>query len=291
MGNSPSCPRLLGNGNYSSYDIKLGKAATISVTKDEGSFGPRWELVYDVDGMTSTLSISRTTNKKSGDDWLGIRVMDCSSVKTEKVRIRPHPWEDITVAVNKEKKTCLLYPRLYNSWPNEAEYGESLNGGVKTQSRVYAYGTRKGLLVMESKKKSNEKQPYMVTVAHYYVNRDSGGSGVDIGFSVVVKIGVVNGQLDFMVDGPVEHPTSALVYMIEEVVRTGKWKPSACPHCNNIQSQRRLLLSESEDSDSPLLPPRRYAGPQNTANMGRFDGDANGSIIQANKINFFKWWE
>ncbi|XP_014500358.1 uncharacterized protein LOC106761299 [Vigna radiata var. radiata] len=241
MGNSPSCPRLLGNGNYSSYDIILGKAATISVKKYERSFGLSWELVYDVDGMTSTLSISRNTNKKSGDDWLWIHVMDCSPVKTEKFGIRPHPMENITVEVNKEKKTGLLYPSLYNILPYEAEYGESLNGGVKTQSRVYAYGTRKGLFVMESKKKSNEKQPYVVTVAHYYVNSGSGESGIDIGFSVVVKIGVVNGQLDYSVDGPVEHPTSALVYMIEEVVRTGKWKPSACPHCKIRISNRNSV--------------------------------------------------
>jgi len=111
----------------------------------------------------------------------------------------------------------------------------------------------------------------MVTVAHYYLNSGRGGnfgaSCVDIGFSIVVKIGVMsyNGKLGFMVDGPVQHPYSALVYMIEEVTQTGTWKLSACPHCKKIQQQRRWL-SESEDSDTPLPPPppppRRYGGLQ-----------------------------
>ena len=118
---------------------------------------------------------------------------------------------------------------------------EGISSG--TSFSAYGCGTRIGLFIIEDKKKINEKQPYMLTLAHYYVNSGSGGnfggSGVDVGFSVVVKIGVHNGVLDFSVDGPVEHPSSALIYMIEEVTRTGTWKLSACPHCKNIQWQQR----------------------------------------------------
>ncbi|WVZ15914.1 hypothetical protein V8G54_013480 [Vigna mungo] len=163
---------------------------------------------------------------------------------------------------------------------DKSEYSESLSDGVKTQRWVYTCGTRKDLVVIENKKKRKEEQPYMVTVAHYYVNRDSGGSGVDIGFSAVVKIGVVNGKLDYSVDGPVQHPSSAIVYMIEEVSRTGKWKSSACPHCRNIQSQQRRWVSESEDSDNNLpTPPPSHGGQQSVSNMGRYNGDGIASSV------------
>ncbi|XP_014506855.1 uncharacterized protein LOC106766652 [Vigna radiata var. radiata] len=282
MKNIPSGPRLLGNGNYS-YDIKLSKA-TISVTRDKGNRNPYWKLVYDVDGMTSKLSIIKFTDEKSGD-YINVDVGELFS-------LHPHQWSELTVQVKKDKKTCLLYPilEMYNNLTN-AEYGESLSDGVKTQRWVYACGTRKGLVVIVNKKKSKEEQPYMVTVAHYYVNSDSGGSGVDIGFSGVVKIGVVNGKLDYSVDGPVEHPSSALLYMMEEVCRIGKWKPSTCPHCKNIQSQQRRLVSDSEDSDTnlPTAPPS-HGGQQNASNIGRFNGDGIGSMIRAKNVNFIKRW-
>jgi len=131
---------------------------------------------------------------------LSMEVSDCSSVKQEVYSVRPPPpMENIWVQLKIEKKTGVLHSSLalLNGPRSIAEYGESLNGGVKTESCVYARGSRKGLLVMESKKKSNEKQPYMVSVGHYFVNSGGGGggSGVDIGFSVMVKIGVGNGRL------------------------------------------------------------------------------------------------
>ncbi|KAL9324611.1 hypothetical protein ACSQ67_009468 [Phaseolus vulgaris] len=228
MGNSPSGPRFLGNGNYCSYHVKIDNAATITVTKDQ----QKSEL--NQFGMFDIFSMEANTTRE----------------------------------------------------------GVSRRGEVETKYWAYGCGTRMGLLVTEKKKKkSDEKQVYMATVAHYYVNSGSGrNDGGDIGFSVVVKIGVHNGELDFSVDGPVEHPSSALLYMIQEVIRTGTWKLSSCPHCKNIQSQRRWL-SESEDSDTTLPPPPRYGGSQNAANIGRFNGDGIGSIIQATKVNFIKWWK
>ncbi|KAL9324612.1 hypothetical protein ACSQ67_009469 [Phaseolus vulgaris] len=281
MGNSPSgCgPRLLGNGKYCSYHVKLDNAATITVTKHQEITNDQekrqeWELKYDVDGMTSRLwmSIERT----SDDEYLSMILVD-SDDKIKKDTV------NILIQVKKEKEEYVRATSIYLTEHKPIKSGRSLRAGVETQYKAYGSGTRMGLLVTETKKKNknNEEQAYMVTVAHYYVNsgRNCGG---DIGFSVVVKIGVHNGQLDFSVDGPVEHPSSALVYMIQEVIRTGTWKLSSCPHCKNIQSQRRWL-SESEDSDTTLPPPPRYGGSQNAANMGRFNGDGNGSFIQANK--------
>jgi len=293
MGNSPSGPHLLVNGNYSSYDIKLGKAATIiSVTKNEEFYdgNSSWDLVYNVDGIICRLSIAKNTDR--GDDTLVINVMEYCVI--------------ISITVKNEKEAgllCRINPK-FSPWylaKHSTKHGESSRDDIQTYSLPYAYGTRKGLLITQKKKKSHEEGGYMVTIAHYYVNTASDGntgtSEVDLGFSVVVKIGLHNGRLDFGVDGPVEHPSSALLYMIEEVIRTATWNPSACPHCKNIQSQRRRRLSESEDSEAPFPAPPRYGGSQNTANMGRFNGDANGSIIRAKEVKFskenyfLKWWK
>ncbi|XP_014507526.1 uncharacterized protein LOC106767198 [Vigna radiata var. radiata] len=282
MGNSPSAPRLLGN-EYYSYDIKLNNGANISVSTDRSTLPPRWKLVYDVDGMTCTLSILNTPDGKLGPDTLFIAVEDCTTV------FLLQRLEKFDIEVIKTPTNGLL--SSITEYRNVLKYGQTSSGGVTTERWVYGCGTRKGLLVVQSKKQSNEKQSYMVTVAHYYVNSDSNGIGVDIGFSVVVKIGVVNGQLDYSVDGPVEHPSSALLYLIEEVCRTGTWKPSACPHCKNIQSQqRRLLLSESEDSETNLPTLPSYGGQQYASNKGRFNGDGIGSMIRAKNVNFNKWW-
>lgn len=93
-----------------------------------------------------------------------------------------------------------------------------------------------------------------------------------------------NGNLDFTVDGPVQHPSSALFYMFEEISRTGMWKPTMCPHCTNIQRQHRWQ-SESEDSDK--LPTTLTLGSQQKVrNNGVFVGGANGGIFDRN-IMFF----
>jgi len=289
MGNSPSGPRLLGNGKYSSYNITLGKATTISVTKDLSG----WKLVYDVDGMTSTLSILKTAGRNSGDNKVRIDIVDCIYSKT----VRPRPRERFTLVVEENEETGGLgtngeFQRDYSG--NEAAYWEFI-GDMETFNWAYGCGTRMGFLSQEMKR-SNEKRRNMVTVAHYYVNNGGGGGGnfgasggVDIGFSVVVKIGMLHGHLDFSVDGPVEHPSSALLYMIEEVIQARTWKRPACPHCKTIQSQRRWL-SESEDSDTTFPAPPSHGTQQTTSNNGRFNGDGIGSMIRANKVSFNKWW-
>ncbi|KAK7364017.1 hypothetical protein VNO80_12339 [Phaseolus coccineus] len=309
MANTPSGLRLLGIGNYS-YTIKLGKAATISVkteriNEDTYSRKQTWELSYNVNKMTSTVSIVKTTTEKKSDEEICISIKDYlpeGNLHYKEMRaaavIPPINSESFFIRVRKDEAGLLqLFSRYSCNYKEEADYikNRRTSEGLNTGTSFFAYGcgTRIGLFVKD-KKKSNEERPYMLTVAHYYVNSVSGGnsrvSGLDVGFSVVMKIGVHNGVLDFSVDGPVEHPTSALIYMIEEVTRTGTWKLSACPHCKNNQWKQRRWLSESEDSDTPLPPPR-CGGSQNAANMGQFNGDGNGSFIKANKVNFNKWWK
>ncbi|KAL9324614.1 hypothetical protein ACSQ67_009471 [Phaseolus vulgaris] len=279
MGNTPSGLRLLGTRNYS-YTIKLGKEATISVKRgrmNDCSRKQTWELSYNVNKLTSTLSIVKTTNKISDEVKISITILDYIPEENPRYTETPAAALDsqanklISIIVHKDEDGLLevflidgsvYYKKLHIK-------NRRISEGISTGTSFSAYGcgTRIGLFIIEDKKKSNEKQPYMLTLAHYYVNSGSGGnfggSGVDVGFSVVVKIGVHNGVLDFSVDGPVENPTSALIYMIQEVTRTGTWKLSACPHCKNIQWQQRRLLSESEDSDTPFPTPPSHGTQRN----------------------------
>ncbi|WVZ14883.1 hypothetical protein V8G54_012449 [Vigna mungo] len=270
--------RLLGYGNHSSYDLEMYKDGILR------RFVPCSRLMYHVDGMTCVVSIFRPW-----DEMFVMDVKDSYTVKSKEdsEAFSRHPRPLITFSVEKDNETGLLFvtPGYGDvikqvNFPN---FRESLSGVIETVIWRYSSASRKGLFVLQEKKKSKEEKAYMGILAHYF-----GGSGANLGFSVVVKIGVVNGQIDYSVDGPVQHPSSSLLYMIDEVCRTGTWKPSACPHCKNIQSQqRRLLLSESEDSDTnlPTPPPKPSHG-----NTGRFNGDGIGNIIHAKQVRFIKQW-
>ncbi|KAG2385292.1 uncharacterized protein HKW66_Vig0123840 [Vigna angularis] len=179
MGNSPSGPRLLGNGKYSSYDIKLGKAATISVKNEEGLLKSRWKLVYDVDEMACTLSIAKLTNERSGDNDLIINVFYRPvEVKADDTgAFGFHTRRLISFMVQKDQITGLLSAETMVGTVMKSrsfsKFRESLRCEVETQSWTYTCATMEGLVVTQKKKKSNQEQPYMITVAHYYVNRDS----------------------------------------------------------------------------------------------------------------------
>jgi len=170
--------------------------------------------------------------------------------------------------------------------------------GMVTDTKVCLYGTanRCGLLVLEGKKNDyHERVAKTVTIAHYFVS-SNGSAAVnrtsettDIGFSVVAKIELCDGEFDITVEGPDQHPVSALLYMFNQVSRRGIWKPSMCPHCANVRREHSRMFgeSESEDSDSVPLPPR-LGGQRNAAtiaNDGRFTGHANGSFIRCR--NFY----
>ncbi|KAL9324584.1 hypothetical protein ACSQ67_009441 [Phaseolus vulgaris] len=161
-------------------------------------------------------------------------------------------------------------------------------GGV-TDTKIYLYGTanRCGLLVWECNKNDSHQQAKAVTMAHYFVHCNGTGAvnrsseTTDIGFSVVVKVGLSDGKFDIRAEGPERHPVSALLYMFDEVNRSGIWKPSMCPHCSNIR-RNMSWLSDSEDSDSVPLPPHHGSqkNKASIANDGRFKGHANGSSIR-----------
>lgn len=77
---------------------------------------------------------------------------------------------------------------------------------------------------------------------------------------------------------PVQHPSSTLFYMFEEVERTGIWKPTACPHCENIQ--------RNEDSDSLHAAPVHVSNEQSAKNNGQFLGDGSGSNYMTEILYF-----
>ncbi|CAK8533976.1 unnamed protein product [Lathyrus sativus] len=170
-------------------------------------------------------------------------------------------------------------------------------GGVtELNTFLYGKGRRASLVVIESKKKSiTDPNPYMVTVNHYLAvdDEDFFNPKMDIGLSVVVKIQVSNDfGLKYTVEGPERHPSSSLFYMFDQVRKhSGAWKPSWCPHCANLQKQRKsFMTSESEDNDS--FPPRHGNGYKQksesmVANESRVKGNYNGSLF-TKYFHFYK---
>lgn len=108
---------------------------------------------------------------------------------------------------------------------------------------------------------------------------------MDIGLSMVLNFKMSNNALDFTVDGPIQHPSSDLLYMFEQVLKTGVWKPMACPHCATIQSQSSDISRQSESEDNDSIPlARLLRGPKQDArsviaNDGVIRGNNNGNLI------------
>jgi len=276
MGNGHSGPRLLNSENY---NIKLDNgASSISMRNGQNRNEKKeWELTYGVNGMTCKLSISRISETSSNDERLEINVSDCSYVTKPD---RPHPRQYIILMVEKVKDTAGYVKVMYTMNKNEAtKYGESRRGEVEEQFWTYGDGTRLGLFVTGKKKKSSEELPYSVTLAHFRA------SSANIGLSILVKIEVRNGKLEFWVDGPVQHLSSKLRGMIEDVFYGGTWERSACLHRQNIR-QLRTLLSESEDSDTTAQRQAKRRGGSYIENQeSQFSGHGNGSIIKADQVN------
>ncbi|XP_058763263.1 uncharacterized protein LOC131636668 [Vicia villosa] len=137
-------------------------------------------------------------------------------------------------------------------------------------------GTNRGLVVVERKKKSKDEKPFMVTVAHYYFIHDFYVNlfKIDIGLSVIVKVeSIKNEGLYSTLEGPTQHPASALIYMMDEVRRTGIWKPATCPHCATLEEQQS---SRAKGSFS-----RRAIN-----NDGTFNGNGSGNMIQGDFNQF-----
>ncbi|XP_061357760.1 uncharacterized protein LOC133302052 [Gastrolobium bilobum] len=250
MGNNHGGFRLLGNGK-SSYHLQLGRDVTIDLKKAE-----TWE---EGDGKKSKTWKASVRRVEGGG---GLRINTRSEMEREGKKIYV-------------KELLPNITKTVNAW------------GVITEQSAIGYGSesRRGLVVREWKKKGRDEKPFMITVAHYftYINIST---RTDIGLSVVVKIGVSsdNGGLDFDVEGPTQHPSSALFYMFDEVKRTKNWKPTSCPHCANTQTQCSGMLSErTEDSNNDPPVARTHHARAFLANEGTVIGDNNGNV-NVNKL-------
>jgi len=172
---------------------------------------------------------------------------------------------------------------------------DARGGVMDTTVHLYGSESRWSLLVVESKKKRREEEAEVVTLAHYFVNSSGTSfyesSGTDIGLSVVAKFRVSNGKFQITVEGPEQHPVSALLYMFDQVHRTETWKPTMCPHCDHKRRGKLFWQSnseDSEDSESVSMPLPR-ATPRNSrgvSNGGRFQGNGNGNIFENNVMVF-----
>jgi len=291
----------MGNNNVASFhrprgslpfpcQLQLGTNATIKLTTcvihkwDDGSFSDKGEVSYTVEGSTCNLVLSRHVYEDSNVNIVVFRLYD-SIIRSD--------GEFLGLKISKTE-TGFLHANDIIPFPGtrtKTKKNVYAYGGV-ADTKVYFYGSKNrcGLFVLECKRNDDNEEAKAVTIAHYFVN-SNGRVGVirssettDIGFSVVLKFGVSDGKFDITVEGPEQHPVSALLDMFDEVKRSGIWKPSMCLHCDNIRRKhsRMFWRSDSEDSDGVPLP--RHPGSQkNTAsisNDGWFKGHANGSFIR-----------
>jgi len=263
--------------------LQLGTYASINLTtsvvykRNDGSYHDKADVTYTVEGSTCNLALRRAINKNSyvrcvsfelRDSIVDMLFLNINKAETDLLKV-----QTISDAIFKTKKKKNLH-----AW-----------GGV-TETKVYLYGTanRCGLLVWECNKNDGHQHAKAVTIAHYFVH-SSGTVAVnrstettDIGFSVVVKIGLSDGNFDITVEGPEQHPASALLYMFDEVNRSGIWKPSMCPHCGNVRRNMSSSQTDSEESDG-----RQGNAVRIYNSDGKFNGHACGASIRCRDFYAF----
>ncbi|WJX30125.1 hypothetical protein P8452_18698 [Trifolium repens] len=297
------------------YHIQLGRYATIDIEKME--FSPKnldplfsapipikkWIMSYKVDGSNCCLECEKhfTTNgAKPEKTVLIIRDDIC-------------PSDGIKLRITKQKNNVLeldyTIQFIRHGPKNFFDTCQTqVNNTINTETIVidYGSGSKGGLVIIKKKKISKDEIPYMVTIAHYYAvscGNFFGKSKIDIGLSAIVKIQASEDDtgLDFEVEGPTQHPATALFYMFDEVRKTGIWKPTSCPHCAKIKRQQQQhnrmpwQQSETEDSDN-FRPPRRNVpkqmGGSVIANDGAIKGNHNGNVIVRSRQSFFgRYWK
>ncbi|KAL9324581.1 hypothetical protein ACSQ67_009438 [Phaseolus vulgaris] len=268
--------------------LQLGRDASINLTTsvfhkwDDGSYSDKAEVSYTVEGSTCNLMLNRCVEQNGHVSFVSLLLHDSiACLEGEKLCLHITKFETGFITMEYKSNSSFI------AWTKTKKNVDAW-GGV-TDTKLYFYGTanRCGLLVCQSKKNDYHGEVKAVTTAHYFVHSNGTGAvnrsseTTDVGFSVVVKVGTSDGKFDITVEGPEQHPVSALLYMFDEVNRSGIWKPSMCPHCGNIR-RNMSWLSDSEDSDG--VPLRPHHGSQKNeasiANGGRFNGHANGSSIR-----------
>ncbi|TKY44615.1 hypothetical protein E2542_SST30892 [Spatholobus suberectus] len=229
MGNS--IRNALGNPRFPCF-IELGRSAAIELSTkirkklSGGGFWEDWYVSYKVDEETYDLSLVRDHDKKG----------NVNKVSFTLLRLHPR-WTILSLQIERTE-TDFLRINWTHGQGAEAEpvpwtmtnRAVDASGDVVDTKVCLHRGRKKGdLIVLECKKRSADEEPNAATVAHYFANNRTES---DVGFSVVSKVRVSNGKLDITVEGPEQHPASALLYMFDQVCRSGIWEPTMCPHCD-----------------------------------------------------------
>ncbi|KHN45621.1 uncharacterized protein LOC114368886 [Glycine soja] len=158
--------------------------------------------------------------------------------------------------------------------------------GSVTQTSVFLYGMghKAGLVVLQRhyNGSAQDENPCAVTLTHYHATspgiNDYSKSKADFGLSVIARIVPSKGNVVIDVEGPKQHPSSALFYLFDQVRSTGVWNPSMCPHCAAQDPRPR-----SRDSVVPVARPHARL----FANEGRFAGTGNGGKIRCRNFNVY----
>ncbi|KAL9324648.1 hypothetical protein ACSQ67_009505 [Phaseolus vulgaris] len=266
---------------------RVGLLSTVGVGGDQPFY---YQLGRKVSIYLSERRVLETSNKKS-EEWTMLYTVDVSTCELtltkedggKGLRIKIHS------VIRGKTGDFVLYCLDLNVTESD--------GGSVTVTYFHLAGTgdRRSFTVLEHKKKNEKEQAHAVTLAHYFVSsdymNDYSRNKIDVGLSVVVKIRATNGKLDVTVEGPEQHPAIGLRYLFEEAMRTKIWKPTLCPHCDNIQKQRSMMTWQSDSDDSESVPmARRHGGSRNNLRMvdngGRFNGNGNGNYTESIHLHF-----
>jgi len=269
--------------------------------RPNGGVLEKWSISYEIGVSDCDLELARDID--TSGDVKGLRLQLRSDTPKRSGAISEFDFF-LDVRTVKEND-FLVYPRWnavsgVHTTTTLNQNKKTNKSGTVTDIDMYLYGEghKGGLIVLERKKKSGHILPYELTLVHYHAT----GSGIndyrnirpDFGLSIVAKIRSNGGNLSVMVDGPEQHPSSALLYMFDEVSRNGIWYHEMCPHCakNPKKQNEEWEQSESEDTDSSPKAPSLLGGSTKNArvisNGGKFGGDGNGNFYERNIFNFFQ---
>ncbi|XP_012574774.1 uncharacterized protein [Cicer arietinum] len=298
MGNNLKGINRLDNINFPSYHEQLGSNGAIDVTKIEhkvmnGHTGElfdivKWNLSYTIDKSKCILDLRRISNKEGKIDSVSFQLSDDSGDMYSDGNI----WFVIAKDSDFLASTSpafVLNGGFKNCRQKNKKTFYASSYVMETCAYLYGSGSKVGFLVVEEKRKSGDNEkPCKVTIAHYYAI-SSGNifsqNKIDIGLSMVVRIQPSNEiGLDITIEGPIQHPSAALHYMFHEVMKTGIWKPTICPHCASIKRKESDELLESEEDSEEDFPPQGFYGPKLNfgsiiANGGAVRGNNNGNLI------------
>ncbi|KAK7306622.1 hypothetical protein VNO77_44573 [Canavalia gladiata] len=259
------------SGKFSSVNVRYGEEAT-------GESYEERSVSYKVNDRTATVSIKKTLPRSNffPTEKFIISITDSDKVNPlTSWRVMPYRFEMMIEKTYGEELLKVSYAKhwfvlnndifwmvaplsnkigakspilkLYNQDATKnAKITTNPGGGITETSinpyRVRGCDNRRGLVVIEWKKKGWDQNPYMVTVSHYFASLHNSNTG----FSVLATItGEENG---FIVENPIAHPATSLFEMFDKVSRTGHWTPNACPHCAN---ENTCGFSPTVTSDPP----------------------------------------